>query len=256
MFEFLRKFALLMLLFFVGLSTYLTAKNATDWRETLRVTVYPINGDGLPSTAEYINNLQVADFEAIEQFMADEAKRYAVNIGKPVRVLVGQEIQEQPPKPPFDTNFLKIGAWSLKMRWWTHDVTSDQSGPDPDIKLFLVYFDPKQTAALEHSVGLQKGQVGIVNVFASPDMAATNNFVITHEMLHTLGASDKYGPPHMLPIFPQGYGEPDKTPLYPQRLAEIMGGRVMISDDDAVMPTSLKQALVGPESALEIRWLD
>jgi len=256
MFEFLRKFALLMLLFFVGLSTYLSAQNATDWRETLWVQVYPINGDGLPGTAEYIRNLRADDFVGIEAFMAREAKRYAVDIAKPVRMIMGDEVDEAPPKPPFDTNFLKIGAWSLEMRWWTHKQTRDHGGPDPDIKLFLVYFDPKVTAALEHSVGLQKGQVGIVNVFASSDMAATNNFVIAHEMLHTLGASDKYGPPDMLPIFPYGYGEPDKTPLYPQRLAEVMGGRVMLSDTEAVMPTGLKQALVGPESALEIRWLD
>jgi len=256
MFEFLRKFALLMLLFFVGLSTYLSAQNATDWRETLWVQVYPINGDGLPSTTEYISTLQAGDFESIESFMANEAKRYAVNIANPVQMIMGSEVDEPPPKPPFDANFLKIGAWSLEMRWWTHTKTRDHGGPEPDIKLFLVYFDPKETAALEHSVGLQKGRMGIVNVFASADMAATNNFVIAHEMLHTLGASDKYGPPDMLPIFPHGYGEPDKTPLYPQRLAEVMGGRVMLSSSEAVMPASLEQALVGPESAVEIRWLD
>jgi len=188
--------------------------------------------------------------------MANEAKRYAVNIANPVQMILGDEVEEVPPKPPFDANFLKIGAWSLEMRWWTHAQTRAHGGPAPDIKLFLVYFDPKETAALEHSVGLQKGRMGIVNVFASADMAATNNFVIAHEMLHTLGASDKYGPPDMLPIFPHGYGEPDKTPLYPQRLAEVMGGRVMLSSSEAVMPASLEQALVGPESAVEIRWLD
>ena len=141
------------------------------------------------------------------------------------------------------------------MRWWTRQATRDQEGPEPDIKLFLVYYDPKITAALEHSVGLQKGRMGIVNVFASKNMAETNNFVIAHEMLHTLGATDKYGPPHLLPRFPDGYGEPDKIPLYPQTIAELMGGRVVLSEIEAVMPDSLRETRIGPESALEIRWI-
>lgn len=255
MFEFLRKFSLLMLLFVVGLSTYLSAQNATDWQETLWVTVYPINGDGLKTTANYISDLDDSDFVSIEKFMAREAKRYSVNIEKPVRMTLGKEIREKPPKPPFDSNFLRIGAWSLELRWWTRQATRDQAGAPPDIKLFLVYYDPKVTAALEHSVGLQKGRMGIVNVFASQNMAATNNFVIAHEMLHTLGASDKYGPPGMLPAFPEGYGEPDKIPLYPQTVAELMGGRIVLSDEEAVMPDSLSEARIGPESALEIRWI-
>lgn len=256
MFEFLRKFSLLMLLFVVGLSTYLSAQNATDWQETLWIKVYPINGDGLETTAGYITRLRDSDFASIERFMAREAKRYAVDIENPVRMLIGEQLSEKPPKPPFETNFLRIGLWSLEMRWWTHQQTAHLGGPDPDIKLFLVYYDPAQTPALEHSVGLQKGRVGIVNVFAAEDMAATNNFVIAHEMMHTLGATDKYGPPHMLPVFPEGYGEPDKTPLYPQTVAELMGGRIVISESQTAMPDGLREARVGPETALEIRWIE
>ncbi len=256
MFEFLRKFSLLMLLFVVGLSTYLSAQNATDWQETLWVTVYPINGDGREATTNYISRLRDRDFASIEDFMAREAKRYSVGIDRPVRMLLGETVTEKPPKPPFDSNFLRIGAWSLEMRWWTHTTTGHLNGPAPDIRLFLVYYDPKETAVLEHSVGLQKGRVGIVNVFAAEDMAATNNFVIAHEMLHTLGATDKYGPPHMLPQFPEGYGEPDKIPLYPQSIAELMGGRIVISERQTAMPDGLSDAKIGPETALEIRWID
>jgi len=210
MFEFLRKFSLLMLLFMVALSTYLSAQNATDWRETLWVQVYPIEGDGRERTANYIDALEADDFAGIERFMEREAERYAVAIERPVRMILGDEVGEKPPQPPITGNILQIGLWSLNLRWWTHTATRGQDGPKPDIKLFLVYHDPKETAVLEHSVGLQKGRVGIVNVFASRDMQATNNFVIAHEMLHTLGASDKYGPPDMMPVFPEGYGEPDR----------------------------------------------
>ena len=42
MFELLRKFALLMTLFVVGMGTYLTMQNTTDWREPLWVQIYQI----------------------------------------------------------------------------------------------------------------------------------------------------------------------------------------------------------------------
>ena len=35
-----------------------------------------------------------------------------------------------------------------------------------------------------------------------------------------------------------------------------MGGRIPLSDQRAEMPDSLGQCLIGPETALEIRWTD
>lgn len=255
MFEFVRKFSLLMLLFVVGLSTYLSAQNATDWKETLWIDVYPINGDGLETTAAYIESLHSDDFADVERFMKREATRYGVSIERPVRMNLAPAIAEKPPVPPFGSNFLRIGWWSLELRWWTHTMTAHLDRATPDIKLFLVLYDPAQKSLLEHSVGLQKGRVGIVNAFANRRQRATNNFVIAHEMMHTLGATDKYGPPDMLPMFPGGYAEPDKTPLYPQTKAELMGGRVALSPTDAVMPDGLRDTVIGPDSAVEIRWL-
>ena len=255
MFEFVRKFSLLMLLFVVGLSTYLSAENATDWKETLWVDVHPINGDGLATTDAYIESLTSADFAGIERFMQREAARYGVAIERPVRMNLGPVLTEQPPVPPFGSSFLRIGLWSLELRWWVHKMTGHMDRPTPDIQLFLILFDPAQKSLLEHSVGLQKGRVGIVNAFANRRQRATNNFVIAHEMLHTLGATDKYGPPDMLPVFPGGYAQPDKTPLYPQTKAELMGGRIAVSPEHAVMPDGLGDTMVGPDSAVEIRWL-
>ncbi len=83
-----------------------------------------------------------------------------------------------------------------------------------------------------------------------------NNVVIAHELLHTVGATDKYSPADNLPLFPIGYADPDRQPLYPQSMAEIMGGRIPVSETQAVIPKSLVQAMIGPQTALEINWID
>jgi len=50
-----------------------------------------------------------------------------------------------------------------------------------------------------------------------------------------------------LPTYPNGYADPEQQPLYPQTKAELMGGRIPVSDSEAVMPGSLRQAVVGAE---------
>jgi hypothetical protein len=252
----LRQLAMIFMLFCVALGSYLTRARATDWQEPLWVAVYPINGDGSEATGAYITGLSRKSFGAVEQFMVAEAERYSVPIGQPVRIDVGEPIAEIPPAPPASGNPLKVALWSLQIRRWASHATSDQPGPTPDIKLFVVYYDPDTHPVVAHSLGLQKGMLGVCNVFADRQMAGSNKVVIVHELLHTLGASDKYGGPDHLPLYPAGYAEPDRQPLYPQRYAEIMGGRVPVSKTQAEIPERLRHVQVGPETALEINWTD
>jgi hypothetical protein len=98
--------------------------------------------------------------------------------------------------------------------------------------------------------------VGVVNAFAGRRQAGTNNVIIAHEFLHTLGATDKYDPSSGQPDIPAGIAEPNRNPRYPQRFAEIMGGRIAISESDAMVPKSLKYVVIGDQTAREIRLLD
>jgi hypothetical protein len=101
---------------------------------------------------------------------------------------------------------------------------------------------------------LTKGLIGVVYAFAAPEMDGENAVVIAHELLHTVGASDKYLPGTDAPRFPDGYGDPDQVPLYPQRSAEIMAGRRMLRADRWEQAASLDEVLIGSATALEIRW--
>jgi hypothetical protein len=188
--------------------------------------------------------------------MGRETRRYDVAIERPVRIDIGLPVAEQPPAPPESRNPITVALWSIRLRWWAHQATKNQPGATPDIRLFLVYHDPGIRTRVPHSLGMQEGMLGVVHVFADRNMQKKNNVVIAHEMLHTLGATDKYAIDGNLPLFPVGYAEPDRTARHPQRYAEIMGGRIPLSDTEAVMPDSLRQVRVGGYTALEIRWIE
>ena len=253
MFKAIRITVLLLILFFVGVSTWLTQARSTDWINSLWVKIYPINGDGSEVSGHYIDSLTTENFEAIESFVARESDRYGHTIRRPVRMELGEEIREQPPMIGDSPNVLDIMLWSVKMRWWAGSVAGPQDNPDPDVRIFVRYHAPADHFVLENSVGMQKGMVGIVNAYAGRRQAGSNNVIIAHEFLHTLGATDKYDLANGLPLFPEGYAEPEKQPRFPQRLAEIMGGRIPASEWEAMVPKNLKFVTIGAVTAEEIR---
>jgi len=256
MFKAVRISILLFVLFFVSVSTWLTQARSTDWNNSLWVKVYPINGDNTSVSSKYIEDLDVRHFAGIESFLARETSKYEKDVSRPLRIELGQPIGSQPPQLEKEPNALSIMLWSMKMRWWATSVTDDQDRIEPDVRIFVRYHTPDLDVELENSVGLQKGMVGIVNAYASRRHRGTNNVIIAHEFLHTLGATDKYRPGDGQPIGPDGLGEPERKPLYPQRYAEIMGGRIALADNNSVIPQNLKYAVIGPLTASEINLID
>ncbi len=256
MFKAIRITLLLLILFFVAVSTWLTQARSTDWNNSLWVKVYPINADGSDESRDYIGTLTADNFSSIESFIERETGRYGLTLGRPVRMELGSEIKEQPPSLSEAPNMLDVMLWSVKMRWWAGDAAAAQDSPDPDVRIFVRYHAPADNIVLENSVGLQKGMVGVVNGYSGRRYNGTNNVIIAHEFLHTLGATDKYNPADGMPEFPLGFAEPERKPRYPQRFAEIMGGRIAVSESDAMIPKSLKYVTIGDKTAEEIRLLD
>jgi hypothetical protein len=252
MFKTIRITVLLFILCFVALNAWLSQSRSTDWNNSLWVKIYPINADGSDASARYIAGLKTAEFEQIASFISKESARYGRELNRPLRVEFGQLITEQPPTIDEDANVIGIILWSLKLRWWASSVTDEQDRIDPDVRIFVRYHQPEFGLLLENSIGLQKGMIGIVNAYATRRKSGSNNVIIAHEFLHTLGATDKYELATGQPTVPHGLAEPDRSPLYPQRFAEIMGGRIALARNDAVIPKGLKYALIGPLTALEI----
>ena len=252
MFKQLRILFLLLILLFVAASTLFSRLSTTDWDETLYVAIYPINADGSDAARNQIASISKNQFIDIEQYFAREAIRYTQTSVKPIEIEIAPEVKELPPVLDRGGNFLQTGLWSLKLRWWASE--HDTAEISPDIKVFLLYYDSNQVEVLDHSVGLEKGLVTVVKAFTGRRNTKRNNVIIAHELLHTVGATDKYDLYSNLPAFPNGFADPDQWPLYPQKRAEIMGGRIPLSETSAEQPDSLWETIVGPGTAIEIGW--
>jgi len=251
MFRKLRILILLFILLTVGLGTWRANSRLTAWEHTIHVGIYPIAADDSPATQSFVRALDAESLSDIAEWMQAESQRYGKPVLRPISLNVAPPLAEQPPLPPEHASALDAIVWSLKLRWWAsrHDAIA---GPKPHVRLFVLFHDPDQLALLPHSTGLSKGQVGIVHAFASRLQRKQNSVVLTHELLHTFGATDKYDPATLLPVYPAGYAEPERNPRWPQRFAEIMGGRTPIDERNAEIPNSLDDTLVGPATAIEI----
>jgi hypothetical protein len=229
--------------------------STTDWDETLTIGIYPIDETDDPATHDYVAKLATTDIADIEQFLNEEAASFGVSIARPVSVQMFPRVSEKPPEHDLDSGVFGNALWSLKMRLYARRAALSTGQDMPQIRIFVRYHNPEFTSEVPHSVGMQKGLVGVVHAFADRSMRGSNNVVIAHEILHTLGATDKYDPATLAPLYPSGYAEPDRSPRIPQEYAEIMAGRYPISRTELEMPRSLDEVVVGDATAAEIRWL-
>jgi hypothetical protein len=255
-FRLLRIVVLLVILVIVAGSQWLTRERVTDWKEPIWMTVYPVAADGHPATLAHVRGLGAGAFSEVGEFLARQARRYGRDVDVPLVVQLAPVSTALPPDVPAAGNRLAIAAWSLKMRWWAWQRGRGDGLPRADVQMFLLYRQPGGAAALERSVGMQKGMYGIVNAQAARNSAPRNRLILAHELLHVLGATDKYDYATGQPFAPDGLAEPDRAPRYPQRLAEIMGGRIAVSGSRSVEPPSLRSCMIGPLTAAEVGLLD
>jgi hypothetical protein len=245
---------LLAVLAFVALGAWLDRRRSTDWDAPLRVTVYPIAAADGSEARSQVAALTASDFATVETFFADEAARYGLALAEPVRIRVSHAAAARPPQLPSSAGMLGVAAWSLRFRYWAWRVAVDDPLPTPDVQVFALYHPAGSGRALPDSVGLSKGLMALAHLYADPAAGGSNQLVVAHELLHTLGATDKYDRATGQPFAATGLGDPGRTPRYPQEFGEIMAGRVATGPAEAVIPDGLEAMLVGAATAREIGW--
>jgi hypothetical protein len=255
-FKLARIVLLLSVLFVIVVGTWMTEKRMAAWERPILVTVYPVAADDRPSTLEFARSIEADSFDAVNRFFEIQSNPYGFTVTPAFRFQVAEASTERPPQIPEQFNTAAIGWWSLKMRWWTWKKTLTDGLITPDIQMVMMFHNLHGGAEMGISVGMRKGRYGIVKAYARNSMQQSNLVVFTHELLHVLGATDKYVLSTGDPIFPHGFADPDQRPLFPQTRAEIMGGAIPVSTVSFSMPDSLEQCKIGRLTAEEIGFFD
>jgi hypothetical protein len=256
LFKLTRIVLLLSVLFALVVGGWMTEKRMAAWERPILVTVYPIAADDQPSTLDYARGIDANTFRDVNRFFETQAMPYGFSVTPAFRFQVAAASTDRPPPMPEQFNTAAIAWWSLKMRWWAWTKSMGDGLIDPDIRMFLMLHSIEGTSELGLSVGMRKGRYGIVKAIARESMEPTNLVVFTHEMLHVLGASDKYVLSTGDPIFPHGFADPQQRPLFPQKRAEIMGGAIPLNAVSSAMPESLHECKIGRTTAEEIGFYD
>jgi hypothetical protein len=118
-----------------------------------------------------------------------------------------------------------------------------------DIRVFVLAV-PALGDQAEFAEG--SGEVAFVRGSPGGDLSIPLQ-AVGHELLHTVGASDKYdGQGHARE--PDGLADPGRVPRHPQDHAEWMVGEVAIGPGRGRLPASIAELRVGPMTAREIGW--
>jgi hypothetical protein len=216
------------------------------------VTIYPIVANDETQTRDYVRQVDENSFQEINDFFERELRPYGITLTPPVRFQIAPVSEELPPPLPDQYSPARIALWSLKMRWWAWNRQRTDGLIAADIQMFVLYHRLGGQSEINLSVGMRKGMYGVVKAYAGRAHTALSQVVIAHELLHVLGATDKYVLSTGDPEYPFGYAEPDSVPLFPQTKAEIMGGRIPLSAFESVMPQGLDECRIGRRTAEEI----
>lgn len=196
---------------------------------------------------------------ALEQKLADEMRRYRGRASLPVLVeVIGPvALSVAPPAPPRSAGILEAARYAWDLHRFTSAVDDHAKIDDHlyDSRIYIVA-RPRRSERPKMIEGASQdgGRIGVVACEIDESSVDFTLFVATHELFHTLGATDKYGPTR-LPLAPDGLAEPDRVPLYPQEKAEVMAGTRALSPSLASLPLTLEELSVGGLTAREIGWL-
>ena len=254
-FKLMRIVVLLSILFVIVVSAWMTEQRMAAWERPILVTVYPIAADEQEQTRRFAEALSESDFDPVNEFFARASQPYGFTVTPAFRFQVAEVSADKPPEVPGQFDTAAIGWWSLKMRWWAWMRSLRDGMVEPDVQMFVLFHSLNGDNEVGISVGMRKGRYGIVKAYARPSLQSRNLIVFTHELLHVLGATDKYVLTNGEPVYPHGYADPDQRPLFPQTRAEIMGGRIPLNAFSSVMPKTLSECHIGRQTAEEIGFL-
>ncbi len=227
------------------------------WDHTLSVALVllrdpslgPLAPDALPTLRDRLPALGERLTEELHRYRPGAPHPFAFRLFGPV------DVATMPPSVQ-GTGWTDLAQHTFDL-WRYLRPVDEAAGVDPslfDSRIYVVVRPPtRRDRTMVEGESEEDGRIGTVRVELDASMADFTLFVATHELFHTLGASDKYDA-HGLCQVPDGLAEPNLVPLYPQRFAEVMARNRPLSPTEEVVPASLDDLAVGPATAGEIGW--
>lgn len=235
-----------------GASTEYRRRTRARWERPVEVRVVLLDRDGAADARQWRRGL-----DELASHLHEEMSRCRGPGFPPFRFsLVGpvRWVGPLPLAPPSDG----VGdrTWHALDLWRALrqvDAAAGTSDVPSDVRVYVVAVKvPGWDGSFAEGLGALNGELVIVRGSAAGDLSMPLQ-VIGHELLHTVGASDKYDAGgHALE--PDGLAEPEAEPRFPQRHAEWMVGEIAVAPGIGRLPASLADVRVGPTTAREIGW--
>jgi hypothetical protein len=227
----------------------------TQWRRTLIVGIVvvrlgPVDEDAILAMTERLHDL--------EDLLASEMKRYDPGAIQPFEmVLAGPvDVATPPPTVPAGDGVFQLAEYAFdKWRYLSRVDAAAALRGHFDSRIYVFSRPPKdERKKTVEGASEDGGRVGMVEVELDETMADFALFVATHELLHTLGATDKYDDLGRARE-PEGLAEPELVPVHPQRWVEVMARTRPLGPGADALPDRIEELRVGERTAREIGWL-
>lgn len=245
--------AILVVVLLWGAQDYSDRRARTTWQRPLRVALVLVEREPVPE--DLLALLTARSFE-LERRLAHEYTRYTGREGTPIELVVRGPVRAPAPPPTLaGDGVLGLLAHGIRQWRWTSALDGKANvelGFDSRIYLALTPTRGQRMAFVEgHSE--HGGRVGIAQADIERSTVDFALFVVAHELLHTLGATDKYDAAGRT-SYPHGFAEPERVPLFPQPGAEVMARSVPLSPGSERPPETLAELYVGEATARELGW--
>jgi len=227
-------------------------RERNEWKRTLDVALVVVTEPGVDATAT--GELRGRTSELARR-LAEELRRYRPGAPAPFAFVTYGPVPLGRPLPvAADEGFVADARYAWDLRLFTRDIDNRASVPSRgfDARLYLVV-KPASDQALVEGMSEHGGRIGIARAELDHDTVDLALFVAAHELFHTLGAEDHYGPDGRVRL-PDGLAEPALEPLFPQRRAEVMARNRPVSATTEERLRTLDELGVGPATAREVGW--
>ena len=237
-----------------GVHDWADRRARTQWQRPLKVALVLVERE--PVSKDTLARLNTRVFE-LERRLAQEHARYTGRDFTPFEIVVRGPVRSEAEPPSAEGNgVVELLQHGLRLWRWTSAIDSAahvELGYDSRVYLVLKPVGALATAFVEGESEF-RGRVGIARADIARDTLDFSLFVAAHELLHTLGASDKYDAAGRA-CFPEGFAEPWRVPLFPQPAAEVMARNLPYAPYAERPPERLDELRVGELTAREIGWL-